>query len=93
MSRYGACFWPTHLAGRLLLWRTVGWLQLRSLSHPQEFLVTLRLQRATLRHYMSLPEQSWHSQVSNGAVGGQVSRQRRPVGGARAGLQLTSGWS
>jgi autophagy-related protein 2 len=32
--------------------------------YPQEFLVTLRLHKATLRHYMALPEQSWHSQVS-----------------------------
>ncbi|XP_070420337.1 autophagy-related protein 2 homolog A isoform X2 [Equus przewalskii] len=29
----------------------------------KEFLVTLRLHRATLRHYMALPEQSWHSQL------------------------------
>uniref|UniRef100_H0VCN2 Autophagy related 2A n=1 Tax=Cavia porcellus TaxID=10141 RepID=H0VCN2_CAVPO len=29
----------------------------------KEFLVTLRLHKATLRHYMSLPEQSWHSQL------------------------------
>ncbi|XP_073073660.1 autophagy-related protein 2 homolog A isoform X2 [Manis javanica] len=33
-------------------------------KNVKEFLVTLRLQRATLRHYMSLPEQSWHSQLS-----------------------------
>lgn len=26
--------------------------------------MTLRLHKATLRHYMSLPEQSWHSQVN-----------------------------
>ncbi|KAJ1066060.1 hypothetical protein K5549_013573 [Capra hircus] len=30
---------------------------------PHEFLVTLRLHRATLRHRMALPEQSWHSQL------------------------------
>nr|XP_020020532.1 autophagy-related protein 2 homolog A isoform X3 [Castor canadensis] len=29
----------------------------------KEFLVTLRLHKATLRHYMALPEQSWHSQL------------------------------
>uniref|UniRef100_G1TFT6 Autophagy related 2A n=1 Tax=Oryctolagus cuniculus TaxID=9986 RepID=G1TFT6_RABIT len=29
----------------------------------KEFLVTLRLHRATLRHYMALPEQSWHAQL------------------------------
>ncbi|OWK17105.1 hypothetical protein Celaphus_00013306 [Cervus elaphus hippelaphus] len=29
----------------------------------KEFLVTLRLHRATLRHRMALPEQSWHSQL------------------------------
>lgn len=29
--------------------------------------MTLRLYRATLRHYITLPEQSWHSQVSKGA--------------------------
>lgn len=34
---------------------------------PQEFLVTIRLHKATLRHYMAPPEQSWHSQVSKGA--------------------------
>ena len=28
--------------------------------------MTLRLHKATLRHYMALPEQSWHSQVSVG---------------------------
>lgn len=54
---------------------------------PQEFLVTLRLHRATLRHHTALPEQSWHSQVREGRVGG--------VGWARAdlGLEPTSGWS
>ncbi|XP_069848263.1 autophagy-related protein 2 homolog A-like isoform X1 [Dipodomys merriami] len=29
----------------------------------KEFLVTLRLYKATLRHYMALPEQSWYSQL------------------------------
>ncbi|XP_036114200.1 autophagy-related protein 2 homolog A isoform X1 [Molossus molossus] len=29
----------------------------------KEFLVTLRLHRATLRHYITLPGQSWHSQL------------------------------
>nr|XP_035119123.1 autophagy-related protein 2 homolog A isoform X3 [Callithrix jacchus] len=29
----------------------------------KEFLVTLQLHKATLRHYMALPEQSWHSQL------------------------------
>nr|XP_012633460.1 autophagy-related protein 2 homolog A isoform X2 [Microcebus murinus] len=29
----------------------------------KEFLVTLRLHKATLRHYMALPEQSWHYQL------------------------------
>ncbi|XP_016063918.1 PREDICTED: autophagy-related protein 2 homolog A [Miniopterus natalensis] len=29
----------------------------------KEFLVTLRLHKATLRHYITLPEQSWHSQL------------------------------
>ncbi|KAM4845899.1 autophagy-related protein 2 homolog A isoform 2-T2 [Thomomys bottae] len=29
----------------------------------KEFLVTLRLHKATLRHYMALPEQSWYSQL------------------------------
>lgn len=38
-----------------------------TVSRPQEFLVTLRLHRATLRHYVTLPEQSWHSQVGGGA--------------------------
>ncbi|KAM6161060.1 autophagy-related protein 2 homolog A isoform 2-T2 [Erethizon dorsatum] len=32
-------------------------------KNVKEFLVTLRLHKATLRHYMSLPEQSWHSQL------------------------------
>ncbi|XP_021564067.1 autophagy-related protein 2 homolog A [Carlito syrichta] len=32
-------------------------------KNVKEFLVTLRLHRATLRHYMALPEQSWHSQL------------------------------
>lgn len=36
--------------------------------------MTLRLHRATLRHYITLPEQSWHSQVSEGGVDGQISR-------------------
>lgn len=45
-----------------------------TVSHPQEFLVTLRLHRATLRHYITLPEQSWHSQVSEGGMGGKVCR-------------------
>lgn len=26
--------------------------------------MTIRLHKATLRHYMAPPEQSWHSQVS-----------------------------
>ncbi|KAF6102204.1 autophagy related 2A [Phyllostomus discolor] len=32
-------------------------------KNVKEFLVTLRLHRATLRHYVTLPEQSWHSQL------------------------------
>ncbi|KAM5247187.1 autophagy-related protein 2 homolog A isoform 2-T2 [Ctenodactylus gundi] len=32
-------------------------------KNVKEFLVTLRLHRATLRHYMTLSEQSWHSQL------------------------------
>lgn len=28
--------------------------------------MTIRLYKATLRHYMAPPEQSWHSQVSKG---------------------------
>ncbi|XP_059566161.1 autophagy-related protein 2 homolog A isoform X1 [Myotis daubentonii] len=32
-------------------------------KNVKEFLVTLRLSRATLRHYITLPEQSWHSQL------------------------------
>uniref|UniRef100_A0ABI8AR38 Autophagy related 2A n=1 Tax=Felis catus TaxID=9685 RepID=A0ABI8AR38_FELCA len=32
-------------------------------KNVKEFLVTLRLHRATLRHFMALPEQSWHSQL------------------------------
>ncbi|XP_029812574.1 autophagy-related protein 2 homolog A isoform X2 [Suricata suricatta] len=32
-------------------------------KNVKEFLVTLRLHRATLRHLMALPEQSWHSQL------------------------------
>lgn len=28
--------------------------------------MTVRLHKATLRHYMAPPEQSWHSQVSKG---------------------------
>ncbi|XP_058382466.1 autophagy-related protein 2 homolog A isoform X1 [Diceros bicornis minor] len=32
-------------------------------KNVKEFLVTLQLHRATLRHYMALPEQSWHSQL------------------------------
>ncbi|XP_016012950.2 autophagy-related protein 2 homolog A isoform X1 [Rousettus aegyptiacus] len=32
-------------------------------KNVKEFLVTLRLHRATLRHYITLPEQSWHSQL------------------------------
>lgn len=36
--------------------------------------MTLRLHRATLRHYVTLPEQSWHSQVREGGMGRQVSR-------------------
>lgn len=44
-----------------------------TMPHLQEFLVTLRLHRATLRHFMALPEQSWHSQVSISGVGRQVS--------------------
>nr|XP_004656699.2 autophagy-related protein 2 homolog A isoform X2 [Jaculus jaculus] len=32
-------------------------------KNVKEFLVTIRLHKATLRHYMALPEQSWHSQL------------------------------
>ncbi|KAM8815025.1 autophagy-related protein 2 homolog A isoform 3-T3 [Rhynchonycteris naso] len=32
-------------------------------KNVKEFLVTLRLHRATLRHYITLPEHSWHSQL------------------------------
>ncbi|KAB1251445.1 Autophagy-related protein 2-like protein A [Camelus dromedarius] len=38
-------------------------IQLDPHKNVKEFLVTLRLHRATLRHYMALPEQSWHSQL------------------------------
>ncbi|XP_051049670.1 autophagy-related protein 2 homolog A isoform X1 [Phodopus roborovskii] len=32
-------------------------------KNVKEFLVTIRLYKATLRHYMAPPEQSWHSQL------------------------------
>lgn len=32
-------------------------------KNVKEFLVTVRLHKATLRHYMAPPEQSWHSQL------------------------------
>ncbi|XP_042813965.1 autophagy-related protein 2 homolog A isoform X1 [Panthera tigris] len=32
-------------------------------KNVKEFLVTLRLHRATLRHFVALPEQSWHAQL------------------------------
>nr|XP_048313767.1 autophagy-related protein 2 homolog A isoform X2 [Myodes glareolus] len=32
-------------------------------KNVKEFLVTIRLHKATLRHYMAPPEQSWHSQL------------------------------
>ncbi|XP_019810546.2 autophagy-related protein 2 homolog A isoform X2 [Bos indicus] len=38
-------------------------IQLDPQRNVKEFLVTLRLHRATLRHRMALPEQSWHSQL------------------------------
>ncbi|XP_059875182.1 autophagy-related protein 2 homolog A isoform X1 [Delphinus delphis] len=38
-------------------------IQLDPHRNVKEFLVTLRLHRATLRHHMALPEQSWHSQL------------------------------
>ncbi|XP_058925184.1 autophagy-related protein 2 homolog A isoform X1 [Kogia breviceps] len=38
-------------------------IQLDPHRNVKEFLVTLRLHRATLRHSMALPEQSWHSQL------------------------------
>lgn len=38
-------------------------IQLDPHKNIKEFLVTLRLHRATLRHFMALPEQSWHSQL------------------------------
>lgn len=34
------------------------------LSAPQEFLVALRLQGATMRHHMTQANHSWHEQVS-----------------------------
>lgn len=36
--------------------------------------MTLRLHKATLRHYMALPEQSWHSQVSMGSLGSHMAQ-------------------
>ena len=61
--------------------------------------MTLRLHRATLRHRMALPEQSWHSQVSQGGVAGRSpgldEAGVRGRGWARAdlGLELTCRWS
>ncbi|KAG8522721.1 Autophagy-related protein 2A, partial [Galemys pyrenaicus] len=54
-------------------------------KNVKEFLVTLRLHRATLRHCMALPGQSWHAQVS-GSVGGAVggASQSSPPGRAPA---------
>lgn len=57
---------------RILLLPAGAWHPLSLLTDrlhllPQEFLVTIRLHKATLRHYMAPPEQSWHSQVSKGA--------------------------
>lgn len=55
--------------------------------------MTLRLHRATLRHFMALPEQSWHSQVSKSRVGrrvsglGEVEASVRGLGWARADFQ------
>lgn len=65
-----------------------------TVSPLQEFLVTLRLHRATLRHFMALPEQSWHSQVSKSGVGrrasglGVVEASVRGLGWARADFQV-----
>lgn len=65
--------WPTHLAGAAasLVHGGLGSHCTDCAPPPQEFLVTLRLHRATLRHYMALPEQSWHSQVREGAMVGR----------------------
>lgn len=82
---------PTLWPGQLPAWCMEGWIPcLLTASHPQEFLVTLRLSRATLRHYITLPEQSWHSQVSKRGMGRQVSRLG---GGGATGMGLgRTGW-
>ncbi|KAM9301925.1 autophagy-related protein 2 homolog A [Gastrophryne carolinensis] len=38
-------------------------IDLNLVKNVKEFLVALRLDGATLRHYMALPDQSWHSQI------------------------------
>lgn len=64
-----------------------GWVPcLLTVPHLQEFLVTLRLHRATLRHYITLSEQSWHAQVSKGGKAGQALRLE---GGGAMGM----GWA
>lgn len=61
--------------------------------------MTLRLHRATLRHRMALPEQSWHSQVSQeGAAGrspglGEAGARGRGCARAALGLEMAHGWS
>lgn len=80
---------PAHWPGRLPAWCMEGWVPcLLTVSYPQEFLVTLRLYRATLRHYITLPEQSWHSQVSEAGTGRPVSRLG---GGGAMGLGWVGG--
>lgn len=59
--------WATASLVHAGAWRPPSLLTDRLHLLPQEFLVTIRLHKATLRHYMAPPEQSWHSQVSKGA--------------------------
>lgn len=53
--------------------------------------MTLRLHKATLRHYMALPEQSWHSQVNRRGLGSRFGSGGR-VKGVEAGEGNQLGW-
>lgn len=55
--------------------------------------MTLRLHRATLRHRMALPDQSWHSQVSQGGAAGRSPGLGETGARAGAGPELTLDWS
>ncbi|KAJ7307129.1 hypothetical protein JRQ81_009111 [Phrynocephalus forsythii] len=81
-SQEGNISWPsgTKTEGAQKMLSLVIQINLDLEKNIKEFLVTLRLEGATMRHYMALAHQSWYSQVRR-AAHTPHARRGRPIPG------------